>query len=218
MWRPVPRADDQAMRPLLLRSLLAAGALAVGIALLLPPSSGSQPSALHESAGTAPDSEPEMGDQTTAPLDRSAGAPTDPDPGVGGQTPAPPGQLHPGLVAALGAAQQAATADGFLLSVTSGYRTPERQRELLDEEVVERGSLEEASRWVFPPDRSMHVRGLAVDVGNGPAADWLDTNGSAWGICRTLDWEWWHFEWRERWESAGSCPPPAHDVAGAPTA
>ena len=180
------------MRTLLLRSLLAAGALVLGAALLLPRSSGSQTLASRdEPAGVALDSEPEVGEQT----------------------PAPPGQLHPGLVASLGAAQQAAAAEGFQLAVTSGYRTPERQQELLDEEVAKRGSFEEASRWVFPPDRSMHVRGLAVDVGDGPAADWLDANGSAWGICRTLDWEWWHFEWRERWESAGSCPPPAPDVA-----
>jgi zinc D-Ala-D-Ala carboxypeptidase len=188
------------MRTLLVRSLLVAGALVVAAAHFLPPSSGSQAQAwLDGSPGTAPD-----GESATAV-------------GTGAQTPAPPGQLHPGLVGALGAAQQAAAADGFELVVTSGYRTPERQQELLDEEVAERGSYDEASRWVFPPDRSMHVRGLAVDVGDGPAADWLDANGAAWGLCRTLDWEWWHFEWRERWESARTCPAPAVDVAGAPT-
>ena len=44
---------------------------------------------------------------------------------------------------------------------------------MLDAEVAERGSLAEAERWVFPPDKSMHVQGLAIDVGDGPAADWL---------------------------------------------
>ena len=29
---------------------------------------------------------------------------------------------------------------------------------------IEKLSLEEARRWVFPPDRSMHVQGLAIDV------------------------------------------------------
>jgi hypothetical protein len=183
------------MRTLLLRSLLAAGAVVLGVALVLPRSSGSQTPSLDE-----------LGD----PARGSTSAARE-------QSPAPPGQLHPGLVAALDAAQQAAAAAGFEVVVTSGYRTPEHQQQLLDDEVAERGSFEEATRWVFPPDRSMHVRGLAVDVGDGPAADWLDANGSAWGICRTLDWEWWHFEWRARWESAAACPPPALDVADAPT-
>jgi D-alanyl-D-alanine carboxypeptidase len=188
------------MRTLAVRSLLAAGVLVLAAAHFLPPSSGSQAQAwLDEPPGTEPDSESATDIET------------------GAQTPAPLGQLHPGLVAALTEAQQAAATEGFDLVVTSGYRTPERQQELLDEEIAERGSYEEASRWVFPPDRSMHVQGLAIDVGDGPAADWLDANGSAWGLCRTLDWEWWHFEWRERWESAGSCPPPAVDVAGAPS-
>ena len=185
------------MRTLLLRSVLAVGVLVLAAAHLLPPSSGSQAQAwLDEPPGAEPEADAETGEQT----------------------PAPPGQLHPGLVSAVTAAQQAASAEGFDLVVTSGYRTPERQQELLDDEIAERGSYEAASRWVFPPDRSMHVLGLAVDVGDGPAADWLDANGASWGLCRTLDWEWWHFEWRERWESARSCPAPAVDVAGAPAA
>jgi D-alanyl-D-alanine carboxypeptidase len=183
------------MRNLLLCFLLA-GALVLGVALLGPPSSESQ---------------------TPVSFDELADAALGSEVDVVGQTPAPPGQLHPGLVLALSAAQQAAAIEGFHLVITSAYRTPEHQQALLDAEIAERGSFEEASRWVFPPDRSMHVRGLAVDVGDGPAADWLDANGSAWGFCRTLDWEWWHFEWRERWESAARCPSPALDVAGAPT-
>jgi hypothetical protein len=183
------------MRTVLLRSLLAAGALVAAAALLLPPTSESP---LPASIAALPD------------------FPADAEPEPDEQSPAPPGQIHPGLATALDAAQQSAAAAGFQLVVTSAYRTPAHQQELLDAEVAARGSFEEASRWVFPPDRSMHVRGLAVDVGDGPAADWLDANGSAWGICRTLDWEWWHFEWRERWESTGTCPPPALDVSGAP--
>jgi hypothetical protein len=57
----------------------------------------------------------------------------------------------------------------------------------------------------------MHVRGLAIDVGDGPAADWLAAEGHRFGLCRTLDWEWWHFEWRADWEAAGDCPAPATD-------
>lgn len=124
--------------------------------------------------------------------------------------------LHPGLVVAFERARRAAGDAGHVLVVNSGFRTAERQQELLEEEVAERGSREEALRWVFPPERSMHVQGLAIDVGDGPAADWLAANGAAYGICHTLAWEWWHFEWRARWEASGTCPPEAQDPAEAP--
>ena len=71
---------------------------------------------------------------------------------------------------------------------------------------------------MFRPDKSMHVKGLAIDVGDGPAADWLSKEGARFGLCRTLAWEWWHFEWRERWETAGECPAPAQVPADAPPA
>ena len=122
----------------------------------------------------------------------------------------------PGLLEAFRRAQTAAAVAGQQLTITSGFRTAEEQAALLDAEVAERGSLEEALWWVFPPDRSMHVQGLAIDVGDGPAADWLAREGARFGLCRTLAWEWWHFEWRERWEAAAACPKPAHVPHDAP--
>src|SRR5690606_31684296 len=86
---------------------------------------------------------------------------------------------------------------------------------LLDEEVAKRGSFEEANRWVFTPERSMHVQGLAIDVGDGDAATWLRDHGARFGLCHTLAWEWWHFEWRQRWQDAGACPPEARDPSQA---
>jgi zinc D-Ala-D-Ala carboxypeptidase len=127
-----------------------------------------------------------------------------------------PTGLQPGLVDAFVRAQTSAADDGYHLTITSGFRTANEQAALLEAEVVERGSLEEALWWVFPPDRSMHVQGLAIDVGDGPAADWLDEKGARFGFCRTLSWEWWHFEWRERWEAAGACPAPAQTPDDAP--
>jgi hypothetical protein len=64
----------------------------------------------------------------------------------------------------------------------------------------------------------MHVRGLAIDVGDGPAADWLAAEGARFGLCKTMAWEWWHFEWRERWEATRTCPAPALTPGDAPTA
>jgi zinc D-Ala-D-Ala carboxypeptidase len=154
-----------------------------------------------------------------------AGASAEPvDVGSAAGTPTPtaleartaPTGLHPGLVDAFGRAQIEAADAGHELTITSGFRTAEEQAAMLDTEVAKRGSLEEALWWVFPPDRSMHVQGLAIDVGDGPAADWLAEEGARFGLCHTLAWEWWHFEWRERWEATGSCPAPALVPADAP--
>jgi D-alanyl-D-alanine carboxypeptidase len=130
-------------------------------------------------------------------------------------TTAAPSGLHPGLAAALDAAVDDARRSGHHLSVTSGYRTVAEQEALLADAIAEHGQRE-ALRWVFPPERSMHVRGLAVDVGDGPAARWLDDHGARFGLCRTLAWEWWHFEWRRAWEDSGTCPAPVHHPADAP--
>jgi hypothetical protein len=132
-------------------------------------------------------------------------------------TSAPTG-LDPGLVDAFDRAQAQAAEAGHELTITSGFRSAEEQAALLETEVAERGSIEEALWWVFPPDRSMHVQGLAIDVGDGPAADWLAGEGARFGLCHTLAWEWWHFEWRERWEAAGACPEPAQVPDDAPGA
>lgn len=123
-------------------------------------------------------------------------------------TTAPHRGLDPGLLRAFDAAAAAAAVDGHRLTITSGFRTAAEQQSLLDAEVAKRASLEQALRWVFTPERSMHVRGLAVDVGDRAAADWLDAEGARFGLCRTLAWEWWHFEWRATWEQERWCPDP----------
>ena len=127
-----------------------------------------------------------------------------------------PTGLHPGLVRAYERAEAEADDAGYELTITSGFRTAEEQAALLEAEVAERGSAAEALWWVFAPDRSMHVQGLAIDVGDGPAADWLAHEGAHFGLCRTLAWEWWHVEWRERWEAASVCPAPAQTPDDAP--
>ena len=127
-----------------------------------------------------------------------------------------PTGLNPGLVGAFARAKAEAADAGHELTITSGFRTAAEQTAMLEAEVAKRGSLEEALRWVFPPERSMHVLGLAIDVGDGPAADWLAEEGAHFGLCHTLAWEWWHFEWRARWEAAGTCLAPAKTPEDAP--
>ena len=106
-------------------------------------------------------------------------------------------EIHPLLLARFTVAQSFARADGFELSLTSGFRTLDRQEELFDQEVAIRGSETEASKWVLPPQFSHHPKGLAIDVnypGDKSAAYWLETNGSRFGLCRVYANEWWHFE------------------------
>jgi hypothetical protein len=124
--------------------------------------------------------------------------------------------LQPGLDRAVAAAMSAATAEGYALSITSGYRTADEQERLLAEAIDRYGSEDEALRWVFEPERSMHVQGFAVDMGDRRAAAWLEDHGASFGLCRTLSWEWWHFEWRGVWEASGTCPAPVDDPADAP--
>jgi D-alanyl-D-alanine carboxypeptidase len=155
--------------------------------------------------------------RTTSELSSASSAATATTPTVPSKTSTPTG-LQPGLVDAFRRAQASAADAGHDLTITSGFRTAEEQVAMLEVEVAERGSLEEALWWVFPPDRSMHVQGLAIDVGDGDAADWLADQGARFGLCRTLSWEWWHFEWRQRWETTGACPAPAKVPADAPPA
>jgi len=128
------------------------------------------------------------------------------------------GGVHPGLASALARARAQATDAGIELPVASDHRTAEEQLALLEQEIERRGSRDEALHWVFPPHRSMHVRGVAVDVNSGPGADWLERHGGPFGLCKTLAWEWWHFEWRQAWEDAGTCPAPAASPDQAPGA
>lgn len=106
-------------------------------------------------------------------------------------------QLHPLLSARFAVAKSFARADGVTLTLTSGFRSLERQRMLFDREVVIRGSETEAAKWVLPPQFSHHPQGLAIDVnypGDKLGAYWLERHGSRFGLCRVYANEWWHFE------------------------
>lgn len=115
-----------------------------------------------------------------------------------------PGGLTPAMAARVDEAVRSAADQGIELVVTSGWRSYERQEELFRRAVDEHGSEEAAGRWVLPPDESMHVRGLAVDVGPPEAADWLAKNGWRFGLCRRYDNEPWHFE--PATSPGGTCP------------
>lgn len=102
------------------------------------------------------------------------------------------------------AAQAAAAADGVELTLTSGWRSAAEQQALVDDAIEKHGSVQEARRWVLPPESSAHVRGLAIDVGPTDGALWLGEHGFELGLCRTYANELWHFELLA--DGAATCP------------
>jgi D-alanyl-D-alanine carboxypeptidase len=79
-----------------------------------------------------------------------------------------------------------------------------QQREFA--EAVRRfGTPELAARYILPPEKSMHVRGIAVDVQPLASAGWMERNGGALGWCRRYQNEYWHFEYDPNYVAAG-CP------------
>ncbi|MHC2795531.1 hypothetical protein ACVINZ_004543 [Mesorhizobium jarvisii] len=80
--------------------------------------------------------------------------------------------------------------------ILSGYRSIEHQRRLFKQAVLKYGSEQKARRWVAPPGRSMHQRGLAVDLqyGSHEALAWAHANASRFGLHFPMPWEDWHIE------------------------
>jgi len=82
--------------------------------------------------------------------------------------------------------------------ITTAYRDAAYQKRLYDLYLAGKGS------FALPPGKSLHERGLAVDV-NQATADWMAAHGAAYGWSRPSGWdasvirvakrEWWHFEY-----------------------
>lgn len=121
------------------------------------------------------------------------------------------GRLDPALLTAIQNAAVAAAVDGVSMTITSGWRSPEFQQQLLDDAVQTYGSLAAARQFVQTPELSKHVVGQAVDVGGVGADQWLVTNGSRYGLCRIYANEIWHFELAA--DALGACPPLLPDAA-----
>lgn len=113
--------------------------------------------------------------------------------------------LDPDLLAAVQRAADDAAADGVDVHVTSGWRSPELQAQLVRDAVADYGSEAEAARWVAPPHTSAHVSGDAIDLGDFDAYYWLGLHGAAYGLCPVYANEPWHFELRPDAVSQG-CP------------
>lgn len=115
-------------------------------------------------------------------------------------------RLDADLLRALRSAATAAADDGVAFTVTSGWRSPGYQAQLLREAVSEHGSAEEAARWVATPETSAHVSGDAIDLGPTDALSWLSQHGADHGLCQIYANEPWHLELRPGAAERG-CPP-----------
>jgi len=104
----------------------------------------------------------------------------------------------------------AARRTGLSPEVRSAWRSEAWQQVLFDRAVTRYGSRTAASRWVLSPSDSAHVKGYAVDVHPQAAASWLEDHGAAYGVCRTYDNEWWHFEY----VASATCPARLPSAAG----
>jgi D-alanyl-D-alanine dipeptidase len=118
--------------------------------------------------------------------------------------------MQPSAAAAFKRAFSAARADGLTPDIRSAWRSAEWQQILFDRAVTKYGSRAEASKWVLSPARSAHVKGYAIDVHPQAVASWLEEHGPAYGLCRTYDNEWWHFEYL----ATSTCPPRQPTAAG----
>lgn len=119
--------------------------------------------------------------------------------------------LDPQLQHRFDEAAQSARAQGIHLTITSGWRSAADQQTVLDQAVARYGATE-ARRWALPPDRSAHVRGEAIDVGDTAGARWLTAHGATFGLCRVYANEVWHFE--PTVGPGGTCPALRPDSSG----
>lgn len=92
-------------------------------------------------------------------------------------------------------AKGAMAAQGITMTLTSGKRSYEHQKDLWDKEVRLKGSTPAARMRVLPPDESSHVDGNAIDI-NVAAQPWMKTNGKQYGWCQIYSNESWHFEYK----------------------
>lgn len=115
-----------------------------------------------------------------------------------------PSKLVGGARTAYQQAKQAMAAEGITMTLTSGKRSYEHQRDLFEKEVREKGSTAAARMRVLPPDESSHVDGNAIDI-NVAAQPWMKSKGRQFGWCQIYANEPWHFEYQASYKT-GSCP------------
>ena len=156
---------------------------------VIPPRAPATPAPGTPATPAAPNATPQTGaPQTGAPTDLQRYSLKDPS-HVRGFTPEFASKLSPFLAAA----EQA----GVPIQITSGFRPYARQAELFREAVKKYGSEAAARKWVAPPGKSNHGRGIAADITTkypGPAQTWAFANAARFGLEFPMSWEPWHIQ------------------------
>ncbi|MCP2256640.1 D-alanyl-D-alanine carboxypeptidase [Streptoalloteichus tenebrarius] len=116
-----------------------------------------------------------------------------------------PEDLRPDVRNAWDRLRARAEENGVRLCVQDGKRSVSQQQHEFDDAVRRFGTRELAAKYVLPPEKSMHVKGIAVDVQPPDSAAWVERNGGALGWCRRYQNEVWHFEYDPNYATAG-CP------------
>ncbi len=125
-----------------------------------------------------------------------------------------PEGLRPDVLEAWRRLRAAAGAQGVGLCLNDGKRSVGQQQREFEDAVRRFGSRELAARYVLPPEKSMHVKGIAVDVQPLGSAAWVERDGPALGWCRRYLNEEWHFEYDPAYATTG-CPPMLPSANGA---
>jgi hypothetical protein len=116
-----------------------------------------------------------------------------------------PDGLRPDVLRAWQRLRAAAGGQGVGLCLNDGKRSVAQQRREFEDAVRRFGNAEPAARYVLPPEKSMHVTGIAVDVQPLESAAWVERHGPALGWCRRYLNEEWHFEHDPAYATSG-CP------------
>jgi hypothetical protein len=84
------------------------------------------------------------------------------------------------------------------LSVISGFRSVDRQREIFEDAVKKYGSEQAARKWAAPPGKSNHNHGEAVDLrfASDATKKWVHENAERYGLYFPMKHEPWHVEMR----------------------
>ena len=116
-----------------------------------------------------------------------------------------PDGLREDVLAAWHRLRAEAAEERVWLCLNDGKRSAAQQRREFTDAVRRFGTRELARKYVLPPEGSMHVTGIAVDVQPSASAAWVERNGRALGWCRRYENEYWHSEYAAS-HVADGCP------------
>jgi len=102
------------------------------------------------------------------------------------------------------------------ITVTSGYRTPERQEELWNEHAAKYPDPEVRDNYVARPGQSSHNYGLAADLSyaDEEALKWAQENAAKYGLNFRMGHEDWHIEPANIWELRNAMTVPGYSNGG----